>query len=73
MDNGQIMKVKLMEDQLKKQEADLKFQEMKRRIEDTQKLEMMKRMSEQESRKNYSSILDHQVNIAHSYYPQKLF
>lgn len=61
MDNGQLMKVKMMEEQLKKQETDLKYHEMKRKIEETQKLEMMKKMSELESRKQYSSILDHQV------------
>ena len=55
------MKVKMMEEQLKKQETDLKYHEMKRKIEETQKLEMMKKMSELESRKQYSSILDHQV------------
>ena len=63
MDNGQMMKLKIMEDQLKKQDTDLKFQDMKQRIEDTQKLEVMKKMGEQENRRQYQNILDHQVSV----------
>ena len=61
MDNEQIMKVKMTEEQIKKQEADLKFQEMKNKIEETKNLEMMKRMSEQDNKRQYQNILNQQV------------
>ena len=63
MDNEQIMKMKMTEEQIRKQEADLKFEEMRKRIEETKKLESMQKMVQQDNKKQYQNILDHQVKI----------
>lgn len=60
-DNEQIIKMKMTEEQIKKQEEELKFEEMRKRIEETKQLELMKKMSEQDKKKQYQNILNYQV------------
>lgn len=59
--NGRLMKDKALEDHLKRQENEAKQQELKQRLEESAKMDAMKRMNAHDQRKHYMGILDHQV------------